>query len=428
MKRSILALSLLIILQPFTGFSQTTLWMEDFENGCASNCITYTGANGAWTFVASPASPAGLCGYAGANGASSNRWYVSCAEDGKSNTVCGSGCGSNESLHMGANDGVIIDGGASYDASFSTCKMAQSPSINTTAAGTATKTLTFEYIRFGDGTIDCAQLLYSIDNGANWLFLANPIPVTTCCGGACSGQNQGTWTTANFTLPATTNNITTLKIGFNWRNNGSGGTDPSFAVNNARITYTAVLPVELVSFSGHQKNNDVELQWSTASEINNAFFELERSTDQENFVTITKIPSRGNSNALTSYSYTDKNVNTGDIYYRLKQTDIDGSVTYSHVLSVAYSDKPTNAIELSSSFDSDNLIVFIKSDEKRTVSLEIYDATGKQMLNKDYIVTEGRNKVTLPASTMPATSYLIRVSDVKSASFSSSIVTTRAAR
>ncbi|MFI5205258.1 MAG: hypothetical protein ACHQF2_12240 [Flavobacteriales bacterium] len=421
----ILASSIAFLI-PFSGISQTTLWLENFENGCASGCATFTGVNGAWTFITSPAAPAGLCGYASPNGASSNVWYVSCAENGTPNGGCGAGCGANESMHMGSV--TLGDIGAAYDAARTTCKMTVSPSINTSAAGTNTKTLTFEHIRFGQGTTDCAQLLYSIDNGANWIFLANPIPVVTCCSGACGGQDQGVWATLNFTLPATCDNISTLKIGLNWKNNATGGSDPSFAINDLRITYTAVLPVELVSFSGHQKNTAVELEWSTASEVNNAFFEIERSTDREIFTTIGKIQSKGNSNSLTSYSHTDLSPQAGTMYYRLKQVDLNGTVSYSDILPVEYNDNPVNPIELSSSFDTENLIVHIKSDEARTVKLEIYDATGKQVLNKNYILAEGKNKVTLPAGSMPATSYIIRVGDVKNASFSSSLVATKATR
>lgn len=424
--RALIFFSLLLAMMPLRNLAQTTLWSDNFNNGCSASCATYTGPNGAWSFIVSPGAPAGLCGYASPNGGSSNVWYVSCAENGMANGACGAGCGANATLHMGSV--TLGDLGAAYDAGRTTCKMAVSPAINTTAAGTNTKTVSFEHIRFGDANTDCAQLLYSIDNGSNWIYLANPIPPVTCCSGACGGQDQGVWVTASFTLPATTNNITTLRIGFNWKNNGSGGSDPSFAVNDLRITYNAVLPVEMVSFSAQQQNTDVEINWSTASETNSAFFEIERSTDMEVFTNAGKVNAQGNSNNMHAYSFLDKNAPTGTVYYRLKQVDLNGATHFSHIIAVNVSDKPVNPIDLTCSFGAENLVVFIKSDEKRSVTLEIYDATGKQMLSKNYSVNDGRNKVTLNADDFPGSSYIVRVSDVKDNAFSSSLVAVKSIR
>lgn len=425
MKKHLLVFSTLLITHAAT--CQVTLWLENFENSCSSGCTSYTGTNGAWSFINSPASPAGLCGYGGANGASSNRWYVSCAEDGKSNGVCGSGCGSNESLHMGS--ATLGDLGAAYDASQTTCKMAVSPSINTTAAGTNTKTVTFEYIRYGQGTTDCAQLLYSTDNGSTWNFLANPIPIVTCCSGACSGQDQGVWTTVNYTLPASCDNITTLKLGFNWKNNNSAGSDPSFAVNDFRVTYNSTLPVELISFTGHPKNKMVELEWTTASETNAAYFDIERSVDGNEFTFIGRENSKGNNgNGHRVYKVLDKDPVHNTAYYRLKQVDLDGTATFSGLISVDYSDATVEPLQLNALFTDASLIVLLNSDEERSISLEIFDVQGRLVLKKQYHLTQGSNKVTLSSAEFASSSYVIRASDVSKSAFSYSHKAVRSAR
>jgi hypothetical protein len=177
-----------------------------------------------------------------------------------------------------------------------------------------------------------------------------------------------------------------------------------------------------VSFSGHQVNQSVKIEWSTATEINNAFFDVERSADQNNFISVGKIPSKGNSQLLQAYQHTDANVPAGTVYYRLKQVDTDGTISYSNIIAVNVGGKPANPVDLTCTFDTENLIVFIKSDEARSIKLEIYDATGKTVLNKNYTLIEGSNKVTLPANSMPSSSYVIRVGDVKNAAFSSSVV------
>ncbi|WP_157600470.1 T9SS type A sorting domain-containing protein [Rufibacter sp. DG15C] len=98
-----------------------------------------------------------------------------------------------------------------------------------------------------------------------------------------------------------------------------------------------VLPVELVSFNGISRNGSVELSWSTATEINNDRFEVERSTNGKDFSTIGEVKGAGNSSMLLSYGYKDKQAPAGNVYYRLNQVDLDGSHEYSKVVSVQHS-------------------------------------------------------------------------------------------
>ena len=101
------------------------------------------------------------------------------------------------------------------------------------------------------------------------------------------------------------------------------------------------LPIELLTFEAIENGNDVELNWSTASEQNNNFFTLERSYDGFEFSPIGIIPSgapNGNSSVQLNYSFTDKNADYGIIYYRLKQTDYDHTFSYSNLISVHNSD------------------------------------------------------------------------------------------
>jgi hypothetical protein len=88
------------------------------------------------------------------------------------------------------------------------------------------------------------------------------------------------------------------------------------------------LPIELVSFTAELKNNSVLLEWVTATEVNNDYFTLERSSDGSNYEIIGYIAGVGNSNTLQQYSFEDKNSIEGLSYYRLKQTDFDGGYEY----------------------------------------------------------------------------------------------------
>ncbi len=90
------------------------------------------------------------------------------------------------------------------------------------------------------------------------------------------------------------------------------------------------LPVELLSFSAFKnKDNTVLLSWETATEKNNAYFIIERSTNGTTFEAIGKVVGATTSNELNKYSFTDASTVVGTNYYRLKQVDIDGKSTYS---------------------------------------------------------------------------------------------------
>ena len=95
------------------------------------------------------------------------------------------------------------------------------------------------------------------------------------------------------------------------------------------------LPVELLTFEGRCSEDKILLQWATASEVNNDFFELERRSDTEEFSVICTKPGRGNSTQVNTYMFDDYDVRKGaTYYYRLRQVDYDGSENYSDVIAV----------------------------------------------------------------------------------------------
>jgi cytoskeletal protein CcmA (bactofilin family) len=89
-----------------------------------------------------------------------------------------------------------------------------------------------------------------------------------------------------------------------------------------------VLPVELIEFTGLVENSAVILRWSTATEINNAYFEIEKSSDGTEFVVIGTVEGFGNTSERIDYSYTDFNIQSKYTFYRLRQVDFDGQYEY----------------------------------------------------------------------------------------------------
>ncbi|MCP4183037.1 MAG: T9SS type A sorting domain-containing protein [Hyphomicrobiales bacterium] len=99
---------------------------------------------------------------------------------------------------------------------------------------------------------------------------------------------------------------------------------------------TIALPVEFVSFDALLINESTHLKWQTASETNNAGFEIERSEDGKNYRSIAWVDGHGTSLEPQEYLFDDKNLRTGrTYYYRLKQVDYDGRFEYSDVVSVS---------------------------------------------------------------------------------------------
>ncbi len=98
------------------------------------------------------------------------------------------------------------------------------------------------------------------------------------------------------------------------------------------LTCTDVtLPVVFKEFNAQKSVHEVTLNWVTASEENNDYFTVEKSTDGKSFRALSNIDGAGNSNSLLHYQYVDRAVNNQMVFYRIKQTDFDGSFKYSKV-------------------------------------------------------------------------------------------------
>ncbi len=132
---------------------------------------------------------------------------------------------------------------------------------------------------------------------------------------------------SNWELPPTNSlyDSTTVPIGFASRLANNSFSEKGIGI--LKYTPPVNLPVELISFYYHCSDENVKLNWETASEINNSHFVVEKSSNAIQFVPIAQIQGSGNSNILTRYFFEDKN-SQGASYYRLKQVDFNGNGTY----------------------------------------------------------------------------------------------------
>ena len=102
-----------------------------------------------------------------------------------------------------------------------------------------------------------------------------------------------------------------------------------------RYPTSGILPIELLEFLGICEGAVIKLNWSTASEINNDYFTIERSFDGVNFNILGTGAGAGNSIQTLHYTFVDENSMDGIYYYRLKQTDFNGTFKYSKLIDVA---------------------------------------------------------------------------------------------
>lgn len=139
------------------------------------------------------------------------------------------------------------------------------------------------------------------------------------------------------------------------------------------------LPVELISFEAQLTDKGVLLEWSTASEINNDYFEVERSSDGIHFSSIGTLSGSGTTNELIQYGFTDDNPFYGISYYRLVQYDYDGTQAIFEAI-IVNNDQYQKGIQLRlfpNPTNQHNINVRIASgDENTPVQLMIFDLTG----------------------------------------------------
>jgi hypothetical protein len=151
--------------------------------------------------------------------------------------------------------------------------------------------------------------------------------------------------TENATIRSITgSNNNKISIGNVEKYNGSQGTltGPLIASNITGVApggfmaaEPVVLPVKFASFSLSTQNNSVLVKWSTAQEVDAAYFEVQRSNNGSTWISIGRVTAAGNSNQLTQYQFTDANPQTGTMYYRIKQADNNGKAMFTTVQAIA---------------------------------------------------------------------------------------------
>ncbi len=173
------------------------------------------------------------------------------------------------------------------------------------------------------------------------------------------------------------------------------------------IVATAPLPVELIEFSGLSTEKNIELTWTTASEIENKLFSIQRSSDGISFDEIGTHKGAGNSNNLIKYSYTDVNPYQGLNYYRLTQVDYDNTRENSKVIAVRFNLNNDPVIEKNPV--TDILTVTIDSENNDEAIITIFNQYGKKVISASENYAAGRNNFNVPVEHLSDGVYHLNV-------------------
>jgi len=203
-------------------------------------------------------------------------------------------------------------------------------------------------------------------------------------------NGSGVWSLSGISISAGETPTATARS--NTNNNTSEFSCPTTAVG---------LPIELISFDATKINEtSVKTYWQTATEINNDYFTVERAAPSNspnggglNWEEIGVVDGAGNSSSVLSYQLLDNqpsqysHLNT--LYYRLKQTDFDGSYSYSNIVAVNFDDASASGFNIyPNPTTGDNINISLSGKMNSEVLIIVRDVLGKELYAKGFIMND----------------------------------------
>lgn len=178
------------------------------------------------------------------------------------------------------------------------------------------------------------------------------------------------------------------------------------------LTTAATLPVELINFTAISENNRVKLTWSTASELNNDFFEVEKSTDGDIWNVIATIKGKGTSGQLNNYIAYDHQPANGINYYRISQHDFDGTVKKSSIKNVKVNVTKVANVTIYPNPSLGDVYFSIQHYNGKIITASLSTLEGKLIHRENFTInpTVTENKLKLNLQQKPAKgSYMLQV-------------------
>lgn len=178
--------------------------------------------------------------------------------------------------------------------------------------------------------------------------------------------------------------------------------DNTLPNDGAGLRVDAALPIQLLAFSAEKQELQSYLQWATATEINNEYFQVERSSDGENFDPIGQVAGAGNSSLRKDYYFIDAHPIQGVNYYRLRQVDVDGLYSFSPIRALKFDLREHVFIYPN---PSKSYAIVETPDVLRGCTMEVFDIHGKK-----YVEIElNSDKQEVMMDNWPSGSYTVKI-------------------
>lgn len=168
------------------------------------------------------------------------------------------------------------------------------------------------------------------------------------------------------------------------------------------------LPITLLAFEGKASSNHIELEWSTSSETNNAFFNIERRMLSGAFERIGSVTGAGTSSAIQNYSFKDSSPQPGENYYRIVDFSKSGEKGYSEIIRVVFSNLEQLSLKLKlypNPVNQGESFFLEVSDVPMAFQMQMLDAQGRLVLDR---TEEGVTQVEVSTETIKAGVYIVR--------------------
>jgi Secretion system C-terminal sorting domain len=225
-------------------------------------------------------------------------------------------------------------------------------------------------------------------------------------GNATTGQPG--WIYLDVTLTA---NGATVNIGLHGVESLTN-TPLNSAVTGDCSTIDASLPVELIAFKAKAEGFDVKLDWATASEHNNAGFQIERSENGADFRAIGWVEGRGTTTEKQTYVFEDPRLQSGrKYYYRLKQMDTDGSFKYSKIVNVRVGGRVAAAGDFAPNPAADGQVKLdFTAQAAADWNVAVFDAAGRELYRETRAVNKGNQRLNFDFSNLSKGLFFVKMS------------------
>ncbi len=218
--------------------------------------------------------------------------------------------------------------------------------------------------------------------------------------------------------------------GVNWTNNGGTNFQPGASHTQARGTFVSTanlsfsenivtlgsteianpLPISLAWFKGEVVGDEGYLYWKTESELNNDYFEIQRSFDGGEFEVIGKVNGNGTTESAVDYMYEDASLQYGKNYYRLRQVDFDGKFSFSKTIVLEYTGAPQLGLRVFPNPTRYTNINFkVNSGQKDAMIVRLFDLTGRIVYKAEISTEQIGEEVQIKTETLKNGMYVLEV-------------------